>query len=116
MGGKYPDGYYESQDGHTVIVAVRSKVLGSDIKQGNETLDLVRKAIATVDLAKYDPKMTYGFAGDLYSGITEVTALNEDLTHVGLIGVISITAIVLLFYLRVRMLVVMLLTILFGVA
>ncbi len=116
MDARYPDGYFESKDGRTVVVAVRSKVLGSDIKQGNETLDLVRKAIAKVDLAKHHPKMTYGFAGDLYSGITEVTALNEDLSHVGLIGVVSIAAIVLFFYLRIRMLAVMLFTIVFGIA
>ncbi len=116
MGVKYPDGYFESADGHTVVVAIRSKVLGSDIHEGQKTLRLVKDTIAKVDLAKYHPKMSYGFAGDLYSGITEVTALNEDLTQVGLIGVVSIAAVVLFFYLRVRTLVVMLLTILFGVA
>jgi predicted RND superfamily exporter protein len=116
MEQRYPDGYFESADGHTAVVAVRSKVLGSDIGLGNKTLQLVRDTIDHVGLAKYHPKMTYGFAGDLYSGITEVTALNQDLTEVGLIGVVSIATVVLFFYLRVRTLIVMLLTILFGVA
>ena len=32
--GRYPDGYFQSADGRTLVVAVRSKVLGSDFVQG----------------------------------------------------------------------------------
>src|SRR5262249_44694341 len=31
---RYPDGYYQSQDGKTVVVAARSGILGSDLDAG----------------------------------------------------------------------------------
>ena len=112
---RYPDGYFQSQDGRTLVVAVRSKVLGSDTDKANEALRRVRAAIATVDLPSHHPQMRYGFAGDLYSGVVEVTAMNDDLLHVGVLGAGLIAAVVLLFYLRVRTLFVMLFTIGIGV-
>ncbi len=113
---RYPDGYFQSQDGRTLVVAVRSKVLGSDTGNANEALRRVREAITKVDLPKHHPKMGYGFAGDLYSGVVEVSAMNDDLLQVGALAAGLIAGVVLLFYLRVRMLVVMLATVVMGVA
>ena len=55
MGDRYPDGYFESKDGRTEVIAIRSKVLGADVANGKKTLELVRAAIAKVDLEKYQP-------------------------------------------------------------
>jgi predicted RND superfamily exporter protein len=113
---RYPDGYYQSKDGKTVVVAIRSKVLGSDFEKGSEALRRVREVVDRVNPASFDARIHYGFAGDLQTGISEYTSINKDLTEVGYTGTILIAAIVFLYYLRTRTLVTMLLTIGVGVA
>lgn len=113
---RYPDGYYQSKDGKTVVVAIRSKVLGSDFEQGTQALKLVRGVVERVNPASFDKRIHYGFAGDLQTGISEYTSINKDLTEVGYTGTILIAGIVFLYYLRTRTLITMLLTIGVGVA
>jgi predicted RND superfamily exporter protein len=118
-GGKverYPDGYYASADGRVMVVAVRSKIIGTDVGRGSEAIRRVRAAIEATGLDRSTPKITYGFAGDLWSGVAEVTAVNQDLTQVGITGVALVAGIVLIFYLRVRALAATLATILVGVS
>lgn len=114
--GRYPGGYYQSQDGKTVVVAIRSKILGSDFKNGSEALRRVNEVVARVNPASFHPAITHGFAGDLQTGIAEYTAINNDLTEVGYTGAIAIAAVVFLYYLRVRTLIAMMITIGIGVA
>ncbi|MGK4005121.1 MMPL family transporter [Sorangium sp. So ce1036] len=114
--GRYPDGYYQSKDGKTVVVAIRSKVIASDFAAGTEAIRRVREVVDRVNPASFDPGITYGLAGDLATGIAEYAAINEDLTDVGVAGALLIAAVVFLYYLRVRMLVAMLITIGVGVA
>ncbi len=112
---RYPDGYYQSQDGKIVVVAVRSKVLGSDFTEGTEALRRIREVVERVRPA-FDPEIRYGFAGDLQTGISEYTSINKDLTEVGYFGSILIAGIVFLYYLRFRTLFAMLITIGIGVS
>ncbi len=113
---RWPDGYYQSKDGKTLVVAVRSKVLGSDFEGGTEALRRIREVVDRVNPSSYDPAIQYGFAGDLQTGISEYTAINKDLTDVGLLGSALIAGIVLIYYLRIRTLIAMLSTIAIGVA
>src|SRR5262249_44566812 len=93
---RYPDGYYQSQDGRVVVVAVRAKVLGSDFKQGTEALRRIAEVVTKVNPASFDSAITYGFAGDLQSAISEYTSINRDLTEVGYFGMVLITAVIFL--------------------
>ncbi|MBK8258419.1 MAG: MMPL family transporter [Polyangiaceae bacterium] len=113
---RFPDGYYQSQDGKTLIVAIRAGVLSSDFDRANEALRRVREVIETVKPASFHPSIRYGLTGDLVIGLSEYKAINEDLTEVGLTGTVLLVLVVLLYYLRVRMLVAMTLTIGVGVA
>lgn len=113
---RWPDGYYQSKDGKTLVVAVRSKVLGSDFEGGTEALRRIREVVDRVNPSSFDPAIQYGFAGDLQTGISEYTAINKDLTDVGILGAALIAGVVLLYYLRIRTLVAMLTTIGIGVA
>jgi len=113
---RFPDGYYQSKDGKTLIVAVRSKVMGSDFAGGTEALQRIRAAIDKVDPASFDPQIRYGFGGDLQSGISEYKAINDDLTEVGYTGALLIAGVVFLYYLRLRTLFAMVVTIGIGVA
>jgi predicted RND superfamily exporter protein len=113
---RYPDGYYESEDGRSLVVAIRSKVASTDIELGTEALRRVREVVERVDPKSFAPGITYGFAGDLQTGISEYTAINEDLTEVGYFGAALIAGVVFLYYLRFRTLFAMLVTIGVGVA
>jgi hypothetical protein len=113
---RYPGGYFQSKDGKTVVVAVRSKVLGSDFAKGNEALSRIRGVIDRVNVTSFHPGIHYGFGGDLQTGISEYVSINNDLTEVGYTGAILITAVVFLYYLRIRTIVTMLITIGIGVA
>lgn len=113
---RYPDGYYQSKDGKVLVVAIRSKVIGSDFSRGTEALTRIREAVDHVNPASFHPEIHYGFGGDLQTGISEITAINEDLTDVGVTGALLIAGVVFLYYLRLRTLFAMLLTIGVGVA
>lgn len=113
---RYPDGYYQSKDGRTVVVAIRSKVHGSELAAGQETIAKVRATIDQVDLASFDPRIRYGLTGDLVTATSEYLAINHDLRDVGLLGAILISGIMLLYYLRIRVILTLLVTILVGLA
>jgi hypothetical protein len=113
---RFPDGYYQSKDGKTLVVTIRSKVLGSDFGNGSEAIRRVREVVERVNPRSFHPAITYGFAGDLQTGISEYTAINKDLTEVGYTGAALIAGIVFLYYLRLRPIFAMLITISVGVA
>jgi predicted RND superfamily exporter protein len=113
---RYPDGYYQSQDGKAVVVTVRSGVMGTDLAQATECLRKVREVVERVGPKQYDPSVRVGLTGDLVIGLSEYRAINDDLTEVGITGAVGIMLVVLGFYLRARTLVAMLLTIGVGVA
>lgn len=113
---QFPDGYYQSADGKTLVVAIRSQVMGTELEKGNEAIRRVTEAVAKIDPKGFDPGITWGTAGDLKSGNEEYKQVNKDLTDVGLLGVALITSVVFLYYLRIRTLIAMVLTIGIGVA
>lgn len=113
---RYPDGYYQSKDGKALVVAIRSKVIANNFSAGSEAIRRVQEAVERVRPASFDPGITWGFAGDLQTGISEYASINEDLTEVGYTGAIAITAVVFLYYLRLRTLWAMMITIGVGVA
>lgn len=112
---RYPDGYYQSQDGKTVVVAIRSTVLGTDYDDGKEALDRIRSAVDELDPSSYGA-ITVGYTGDLVTSSNEYRAINDDLTDVGMLGALLIIGVVFLYYLRMRTLLSMVLTISIGVS
>jgi predicted RND superfamily exporter protein len=113
---RYPDGYYQSPDGKAVVVAIRSAVLATDYEQGNEAIAKVREAIERVSPASFHPSIRWGLSGDLVTGIAEYNAIGADLMDVGILGGILIVGVVFLYYLRLRTLLSMILSIGIGVA
>ena len=113
---RYPDGYYQSHDGKALVVLVRSKVANGDFDTGIEALERIRGVVAKVDVTRFDPNIKVGYAGDLTTGVSEFKAINADLTEVGISGVVLIGAVVLLYYMRARMLGLLLLTMGVGVS
>jgi predicted exporter len=106
---RYPDGYYQSKDGKTVVVAIRCGVLGTNFSMGKEALRRVGEVVARVNPAAYDPSARWGLSGDL-------ALASRDLTDIGLVGGAVILAVVFLYYLRLRTVLAMGLTISIGLS
>jgi len=116
LANQYPDGYYQSADGKAVVVSIRSGVLGTDHHDANEAIRRVRAAVDQVNPKSLHPSIRYGLTGDLVTTNAEYRAINKDLGEVGLIGAGLIIGVVFLYYLRMRTLLSMLLTIGIGVS
>ena len=113
---RFPDGYYQSQDGKTLVIAIRAGVLGSELDKATEALRRVREVVERVNPKSFHPSIRYGLTGDLVIGLSEYSTLINDLTEVGITGVVLLVLVVMLFYLRFRTLIAMTLTIAIGVA
>ncbi len=113
---RFPDGYYQDAQGTAVVVLLRSGVLPSDFAKGPEVIAKIQEVIRRVDPRSFDPDAKWGITGDLAIGLKEYQAINRDLTEVGLTGVVLISAVIILFYLRARMLAVLGATIAVGLA
>ena len=113
---RYPDGYYQSPDGKSLIVLLRSKVNGGEFDKGIEALKRIRGVVNGFGLQRFDPNIHAGYAGDLATAVSEFQAVNENLLDVGLLGAAMVAAVVLLYFMRLRTLAIMLVTIGVGVA
>src|SRR5262249_10324717 len=74
----------------------------------------IEKLIREINPQQWDPKLTTGFTGNLITSAEQHRVVTQDLTDVGLLGVAMILAVVFLFFLRVRVLFCMGVTILVG--
>jgi len=108
----YPGGYYMSPDGRFAAVIVRTSVSGKDARE--ELRRKVEAAVAEVGPQKLDPTLQVGYTGDLIISGEEYDAIIRDLSEVGAGGVIGVLASVLLFFLRVRIVMVMGASLLIG--
>ncbi len=113
---RYPDGYYQSRDGRALVVLVRSRIAPGEFDLGSAAMASIRRVVEANDPRKVDPKIRFGFAGDLVSAVAEFEAVNANLLDVGVMGIALVAGIVLLYYMRLRPLLVMLVTIASGVA
>jgi len=114
---KFPgDGHYQSADGKTAVIIIRSGVVGADFKQAEEAVARVSEVIRRVNLRSFDPAARFDLSGDLVIGLAEYRLINRDLTEVGLAGTLLILGIVFVYYLRIRTVVSMGLGIGIGVA
>ena len=113
---RFPGGHYQSADGKTAIIIIRTGVVGADFKHAGEVEDKVGAVIARVNPSQYDPALRWGLSGDLAIGLSEYRLINRDLTEVGIVGTVLILGVVFLYYLRFRTVVAMGLTIAIGVS
>lgn len=109
------DGYYLEPGGTFIVMLVRTPVATGDLDRNAAVLALIKEAIATVDPKRFDPAITVEFGGDFVTGAEQYRHVKNDLSHVGLIGVAMILGVVFLYFLRIRTLIVMALTIGVGV-
>jgi predicted RND superfamily exporter protein len=113
---RFPDGYYQSADGHAVVVVARSAAVSGDLARAQATLDHVKAVVGDVLRSPEAAGVKAGYAGDLVTGLAEYGAVRRDLVDVGALGIGLVLGVVLLFFMRLRALVAMGLTIAAGIA
>ncbi len=112
---RYPDGYFESKDGKTLVVLVRTGIpTTGDLERARQALARVKEAVQKTlpDAAARGIKI--GYAGDLVTGLYEYGAVLDDLVSVGLTGVVAILGVIFIYYRRFRVLVPMAVTMFAG--
>lgn len=113
---RYPDGYYQSRDGRAIVVLIRSRIAPGEFDLGSAAMASIHRVVEANDPRRVDPGIKVGFAGDLVSAVAEFEAVNQNLLDVGLIGIALVGGVVLLYYMRLRPLLLMMTTIGVGVA
>ncbi len=110
--GIHPNGYYMSPDGRFAAVIVRTSL--SKKADRDELRRKIEAAVAETGPRGFDPTMEIGYTGDLIISGEEYDAIVRDLGEVGAMGVVGVLASVLLFFLRVRTVLVMGASLLIG--
>jgi predicted RND superfamily exporter protein len=105
---RFPDGYYERADGHALVVIARSPVVGGDLARAGAVMATIRGRVATVRA----PRPSFGairvsYAGDMPTGLAEYGVVRDDLLSVGASGIALVLGAVLLYFMRLRALLVM---------
>ena len=114
-GDRFPDGYYENRGGDALVVLARSPVHGGDLARGRRVFGDVRGVVERVRAADAERStVRVSYAGELPTGLREYGVITQDLLGVGATGIALVLAAVLLYFLRLRALVVMAITITVG--
>ena len=99
-GPPHPDGYYMNAEGTHVAVLVRTPVSG---KQATAELKAAVAGVVNDTNPKgFDAAMEVWYTGDIITSAEEYDAIISDLSHVGTWGVVGVLGSVLLFFLRIR--------------
>ncbi|TKD08428.1 efflux RND transporter permease subunit [Polyangium fumosum] len=103
--GPHPNGYYMSADGKFAAVIARTSL--SKKADREELRRKIEQVVEEIGPKKLDPTMEVGYTGDLVISGEEYDAIVRDLGEVGVGGVLGVLVPVLLFFLRVRTVLVM---------
>ncbi|MEQ9318100.1 MAG: MMPL family transporter, partial [Polyangiaceae bacterium] len=107
------DGYYIGEDGTFAVILVRTP-FGTGDERGLALRKEIEGVIAELTPSAIDPAIEIGFTGNLITGAELHQTIKSDLVHVGVWGVSLILVVVLLFFMRLRTLLAMGITIAVG--
>jgi len=109
------DGYYigKSKGATYGVLLVRSP-LGSMDPLAFELRSQIQKLVKDLNPQAWDPQLTVGYSGNLITAAETKHEITQDMVQIGSVGVVMILTAILLFFLRVRVLACMGLTILVG--
>ena len=109
------DGYYigKSKGATYGVLLIRSPLSSMD-PQAFELRSRVQQLVATIHPQAWDPQLTVGYSGNLITAAETKHEITQDMVQVGGVGVVMILGVILLFFLRFRVLACMGLTILVG--
>jgi len=109
------DGYYigKSKGATYGVLLVRSPLSSMD-PLAFELRSQIQKLVRDIHPQAWDPQLTVGYSGNLITAAETKHEITQDMVQIGSVGVAMILGVILLFFLRVRVLACMGLTILVG--
>jgi predicted RND superfamily exporter protein len=113
---KRGSGYYMSADGKVLAILIRTPVEPGSIEPARALREQIARVVKEVDPPKFDPQIRVEYTGDFITSVEEYESVKNDLGHVGLYGVAMVLTAVLLFFLRIRTLLAMGITIAIGLS
>ena len=111
---RYPEGFFQSKDGKTLVVLVRTGVTTGELERSRAALAKVKEVVHRTLPDAEARGIKIGYAGDLVTGLYEYGAVLDDLVSVGVTGVALILGVIFIYYRRFRVLVPMAVTMLAG--
>lgn len=99
---RFPDRYFESQDGTQLAVIVRQRGLAFGIERNRALVAQVEAAVQALSPSGYHPSLEVGLGGDVKNLIEESDSLLEDLVTATIIVFVLLGAVVLIYYRRYR--------------
>lgn len=102
---RHPGGYYLEPGGRMIAVLVRTPIGSADLDRTRELMKRIEAAIARAGPERIDPGLRIRFTGDLITSAEEYRRIKNDLGEVGAAGVLAILLSVFLYFLRIRPLV-----------
>ncbi len=111
---RFPTGYFENEKGTALVVAAHSPIAAGDVPRMQSALEQIHAAVDRVRASKNFSPVRVSYAGDMPTGFAEYHVVLSDLLDVGAIGIALVLAVVVFYFLRVRAVLVMGVTILVG--
>jgi predicted exporter len=109
-------GYYIGEEGRLLAILIRTPVEPGSIAPAHRLRAKIDEVVGAAAPTSFDPGMTVKYTGDFITSVEEYESVTNDLGHVGFYGVLMVLGAVMLFFLRVRTLIAMGITIGIGIA
>jgi predicted exporter len=101
----FPDGYYQSAG--ALVVALYTGIRPGDLPGAQSALGSIQREVDKIRTSAEYAGVKVGYAGDLVTGLGEYGAVRDDLVNVGAIGVSLVLGVILLYFMRLRSLLVL---------
>jgi uncharacterized protein len=107
--------YYIGEDGKLLAILIRTSIEPGSIDASRRFRSRIDEIVNAVGPAQFDSRMSIRYTGDFITSVEEYESVKNDLGHVGFYGVLMVLGAVMLFFLSVRALFAMSLTIGIGI-
>jgi len=108
--------YYGGEEGRFLIMMIRPQGAALSIDKARALIADVEGMIADLNPTSYDPTMEVGLCGNVMSTVEEYDTLKKDMFSTFGLCIILVAAAIMLYFLRIRIVVFLGMTLLFGIA
>jgi uncharacterized protein len=98
---RFPDGYYQTKDGKTVFVVVRTPIRLGELEQSIAAKKTIEQTVTQAVMHEAS-SVRVGYTGDLLTGLAEYGRAQNDLLEVGALGIGLVLLSVLIYFMRMR--------------
>ncbi len=98
---KFPDGFYQHQDGDLIALFVRSEI-GGDANAAGRVIERTKKQVEALDPSSYGPDLKITFSGEVIIAQEEQQAIARELVLATTLTVASVLLLIVVFFGRPR--------------